>query len=359
MKKNGMKRKNVLLALAVMASCSLQAQKITSKSDIIDCGQVVFRSPYTAKFDLKNSDNHTLYIHNVRTSCGCLVADFPKVGIAAQENFSIYVTFDAKQMGHFEKQIAVYGNGSDKPTMLTLRGVVVDKVRQFDGKYDYKLGLLNADKNDLEFDEVNKGERPYQEIHIQNLSTTPATPIVMHLPKYLQAEVSPSTIASGHSGIVRIWLNSSLLRDYGLTQTSVYLGAYPGDKVSEEKEISISAVLLPEIKETSAEQLLNAPQLSITTTELDLGTFGDKSKKSETIFIENKGKSDLEINSLQMFTTGLQVSLNKKKLKPGETAKLKITAEKKMLKTARSKPRILMITNDPKNPKVVVSINVK
>ncbi len=62
---------------------------------------------------------------------------------------------------------------------------------------------------------------------------------------------------------------------------------------------------------------------------------------------------------MQMFTDGLKVSLNKTKLRPGDTAKLKITAYKKLLKTARSKPRVLMITNDPDRPKVVVDINVK
>ena len=57
-----------------------------------------------------------------------------------------------------------------------------------------------------------------------------------------------------------------------------------------------------------------------------------------------------------MFTVGLQVSLNKQTLQPGESAKLKVTAEKKLLKTARSKPRVLMITNDPDQPKTTIKI---
>ncbi|MDY6207203.1 MAG: DUF1573 domain-containing protein [Prevotella sp.] len=354
-----MNKKPFFFALAAMTFCSAQAQKITTKSEIIDCGQIVFRQPYTAKFDMKNADTRTLHIHQVRTSCGCAVADYPRIGIEGQRDFQVYVTYDAKQMGHFEKQIAVYSNGSDKPFMLTLRGVVVDKVRHYEGKYDFTLGLLNADKNHLEFDDINKGERPYQEIHIQNLSSQPATPVVMHLPNYLKAEVSPSTIASGHAGVVRIWLDSKQLRNYGLTQTSVYLGAFPGDKVSEEKEISISSVLLPDFRAIDEDRLATAPQLRMSSESLDLGSFEGKDKKSGTIIIENTGKETLEINSLQMFTTGLEISLNKKKLKAGDSAKLKITADRKMLKTARSKPRILMITNDPKKPKVVININVQ
>ena len=70
----------------------------------------------------------------------------------------------------------------------------------------------------------------------------------------------------------------------------------------------------------------------------------------------NSGKSELDISSLQMFTTGLQVSLNKSKLQPGETAHLRITGMMKELRNLRAKPRVLMITNDPANPKVVIPV---
>jgi hypothetical protein len=60
-----------------------------------------------------------------------------------------------------------------------------------------------------------------------------------------------------------------------------------------------------------------------------------------------------------MFTAGLKVTLPKRELKPGETTRLKITGINKDLKRARTKPRVLMITNDPDKPKVVITINVK
>ena len=92
---------------------------------------------------------------------------------------------------------------------------------------------------------------------------------------------------------------------------------------------------------------------------LDLGSFEGKDSKSGTIIIENQGRSRLTISSMQMFTTGLKVRLNKSRLDPGESAKLKITAYRKQLKNARSKPRVLMITNDPNKSKVVIHVNVK
>lgn len=74
--------------------------------------------------------------------------------------------------------------------------------------------------------------------------------------------------------------------------------------------------------------------------------------------MKNVGKSDLEITDLQVFNPALGVQLKKRVLKPGESTKMKITAYGKYLKRVKGTPRVLMITNDPNNPKVIVRVNV-
>lgn len=353
-----MKRKIVLTALVAAFALDMAAQRIFAKHEVIDCGSVLYEQPVTAKFELRNKGNE-LIIDTVRTSCGCATASYPRTSIMKGDNFTVEVTYDARQLGHFEKEVAIFSNASDKPFYLKMKGVVVDKLVDFTGKYDYTIGSVRTDNNNIEFDDVNIGDMPVQKIHIINSSSESVSPVVMHLPSFLTASVSPTTIAPGHTGVATITLNSYRLRDYGLTQTSVYLGMYPGDKVSADKEISVSAVLLPSFRNMSETQRLNAPVIKLSSETLDLGTFGDKDDKSGTIIIENHGKSRLDIRSMQMFTTGLKVRLNKSKLDPGESAKLKITAYKKQLKSARSRPRVLMITNDPTKPKVVIHVKVK
>lgn len=344
--------------MLAVSALSASAQRITAKHEVIDCGNVLYEQPVTAKFELTNKGSD-LVIDTVRTSCGCAVAKYPRGVINKGNNFIVELTFDARQLGHFHKEAAIYSNASDKPFYLTMRGVVVDKITDFSGIYDFTLGSLRAEKNNIEFDDVSLGEMPSQNIHIVNSGTEDVSPVVMHLPDYLTASVSPTTISPGHGGVVTVTLNSNKLRSYGLAQSSVYLGMYPGDKVSDDKEITVSAVLLPEFRNMSETQLANAPVMKLSTETLELGAFGDKDNLSGTIIIENQGRSRLNISSMQMFTTGLKVRLNKSRLAPGESAKLKITAYKKQLKNARSKPRVLMITNDPNKSKVVIYVNVK
>ena len=185
-------------------------------------------------------------------------------------------------------------------------------------------------------------------------------PVVMHLPNYLQASVSPSRVAPHRSAEITFVLDSKKLHDFGLNQTSVYLGERPGDKIAPEKEIVVSAVLLPSFDKLTAEQKELAPKVELSTTDLNLGSFNGKKKRKGEILITNKGKSVLDIRSMQMFTMGLQVQLKKSKIQPGETVKMKVTAVAADLKKSRAKhPRILMITNDSENAKVVIRINVK
>lgn len=353
-----MKATKILTIMMAAAPLSAAAQRITAAHEVIDCGSVLYENPVNVKFDLRNKGND-LIINDVRTSCGCVVADYPKATIAKGDSFAIKVVYDARQLGHFEKEVAVYSNASDKPYYLKVRGVVVDKVVDFSGKYDYTIGTVRTDKNDIEFDDVNIGDKPIQKIHIINSGSTSVSPVIMHLPSWLSASVSPTTIAPGRTGVATLTLNSNKLRDYGLTQSSVYLGMFHGDKVSEDKEITVSAVLLPDFRNMSESQKRNSPSLKLSAESLELGEFGEKQEKNGTITITNTGKSRLEINSLQMFTMGLKIRLNKTRIAPGESAKLKITAYKKQLKNARSKPRVLMITNDPNNAKVTIKVNVK
>lgn len=353
-----MNNKSIILSLLAMASLDAMAQRISAKNEIIDCGNVLYESPVTVKFELTNKGNE-LNIDQVRVSCGCTTVDYPRQTIHRGDPFTVTATYDARQLGHFEKEVALFCNSSTKPFYLKMRGVVVEEANDFTGNFSYKVGGLMVDKNDVEFDDVNRGDYPVQLIHIRNNTPETVSPVIMHLPSYITATVSPTHIAPGKTGVASLKLDSRKLRDLGLTQTSVFLGKKPGEKVSLDKEISVSAVLLPDFDNMSETQLANAPKINLSETTLDLGSFDDKSSKSGIIFIENTGRSELDIRSMQMFTSGMSVKLNKSKLKPGEQAKLKITVNKKLLRSARSKPRVLMITNDPTQPKVVVKVKVK
>ncbi len=350
-------KKILALSLLAMTTLNVMAQKLIVEKESINVGQVRYRSPITVEFKLTNKGGRPVQIEQVRTSCGCTTVVDDHHIIAGGKEYTLKATYDAATLGHFQKEIGLYTSNRKQPLMLKIRGVVVEELKGYVGDFPYDLGDLKTDKNEIEFDDINRGERPSVKVHIYNNSDRTAEPQVMHLPNYLSAELSPSKIAPRHQGELLLTLDSRKLRDFGLSQTSVYLGFAPGDKVAANIELPVSAVLLPAFQNMTSDQLKLAPRLHLSAKELNLGTFGDRKKLRGTIELTNGGRTTLEIRNLQMFTTGLEVSLNKTKLEPGETAKLKIAGTREILKKQR--PRVLMITNDPEQPKVVININAK
>lgn len=344
-----------LLALPVFA----HGQQIRAVNEVIDCGQIIFKHPVTAEYEIKNTGHQDLLINKVMTDCGCTTVDYPRKPIAPQTSATIKVVYDSKLLGTFQKQIALLSNASTQPYLLRLRGKVVEEIVDFAGDYPFHLGELQTDVNNIEFDDVNRGDRPQIKIHIKNTTNEMAEPVLMHLPSYLQAEMSPSRLAPGHAGVATVTLDSRKIRDYGLTQTSIYLGFVPGDKVAPTKELTVSAVLLPDFKDAGEQARIAMPKMQLSATTLHLGNFGNKRKQSGRILIQNMGRATLEIERLQMFTGGIKVAMNKSRIEPGKVAKLKVTVVEEELKKVRSKPRILMITNDPDQPKVIIDIEVE
>ena len=174
-----------------------KAQQLSVKNQVIDCGNVIYEQPVTAKFEMQNRSSNPITIKDVKTSCGCTTVEYPKGQIAPGES-----------MGHFFKDIALYSDATQQPFYLQIRGVVVEEIIDFAGQYPYTIVDLNVDRNDVEFDDVNRGDRPVQKINIRNASSKSVSPVVMHLPSYMQAQVSPTTLLPGRQGTISLILDS-------------------------------------------------------------------------------------------------------------------------------------------------------
>lgn len=74
--------------------------------------------------------------------------------------------------------------------------------------------------------------------------------------------------------------------------------------------------------------------------------------------LSNKGTAPLLIQALQVYNPGISVRLNHRKIAAGAQERMRITISA-TAQTFKGRHRILLITNDPKQPKMVIDINVK
>lgn len=348
--------RTALFLFSILAALPSVAQRLTARQTVYDCGQVMFRQPVQGQFTVRNKSSRTATIERVETSCGCTTAQAAQSSLAGGKEMTVSATYDAKQLGHFQKDIFIYEEGQRQPLVLTIKGVVVTEIKDYSGTYPHLIGQIRADRSEVEFDDVNQGETPVQTIHIFNTTGRAVEPVVMHLPDYLAAEVSPTRIMPNHGGEIHLMLLSSRLRGMGLTQTSLFLGQFPGDKVSPEKELPFSAVVIPSFADVT--DYTQSPQLMLSDTIMSREKMSGKPEKMKgEIQLQNIGRAELAISALQMFTPGLQVSLGKTRLAPGEMTKLKIQADDTVLRQQKTRPCILMITNDPRRAKVIITVS--
>jgi hypothetical protein len=346
--------KRYIYSLLLFFPLVAEAQKLTINKTTIDVGKTGFEVPVTATFELRNKSSKQMVISKLATDCGCTTVDGPKT-VAAGERFTISLTYDARMLGHFTKQVALYSNATNEPVYLKMKGVVLTDVVDYSKRYPYDLNGLLASINNVEFDDVKKGETREVEINLMNNTENDMTPNMLHLPTYLHALAMPETLEPNRSGKIILTLNSEEVHQYGLSQVSIYLAKKLGERISNETEIPVSVVLLPDMSNFEGVNSEQAPQLELSAEMLNL----DAHHKNGTIIMTNKGQSLLKITSLQMFTGGVKVKLPKQELQPGESTKLRVTIIPDQIRKARSKPRVLMITNDPNHSKVVITINVE
>lgn len=327
--------------------------------EIKKLGEVEFQQPKRIVFGFTNKGNQPLKISSAKASCGCVDVSFPKAAIPAGKGGEIALVYDANMLGTFYKEIEVVSNASKTPIYLGIQGTVVVDVKDVGEEYPIDLGNVQIQTNYLEFDDVHKGEHPVVEMSLVNKEHTAFRLELMHLPSYLSAQYIPENVPPGKKGIIRLMLDSDRLLQMGLNKTSVYLSRYMGDKISEANEIQISAVLLPDFSKMTAEEKENAPKLYISESLLEFGPLAGKSKTSHTVYVYNKGNSDLHFEQVQVFSEAVSVSLGNRVLKPGASTKMKVSVMPKYLKRAKGRPRVLMITNDPLQPKTVINIDIK
>lgn len=347
-----------IITCFMLTAAGVAAQPVARFSTLRhEFGTLLWHAPGKAMFEVTNTGKSDLVIKDVHPDCGCTDADWSRYAIAPGQKGFVSATFDAELLGHFEKQLAVYTNADEHPVYLTLSGSVAMERKENTGDFPYHVGNVYLDSDNVEFDDVYRGDKPTKTLQVFNAGKTSFTPELMHLPKYLVAEYDPEVIRPGRVGRVRITLDSELLRGLGLTQTNIYMSRYPGDRVNKDNEIYVSATLLPE-QDMEGRRPGQSPVAHLDSTVIDLGGMGDKSKLKCELPLTNTGNSPLVIRALQVYNPGISVSIGKRTLKPGQTDKIKITVNDNS-NYFKGRRRVLLITNDPEQPKIVIDLLVK
>lgn len=106
------------------------------------------------------------------------------------------------------ESIGVYCNASDKPVYLSFRGEVTADPKNYTFTHPYQIGAIRLNKEEIEFDDANRGDKPTIELLIANTSDRVYTPVLMHLPPYLSAVATPDKLGRNRTGKIKVTLDT-------------------------------------------------------------------------------------------------------------------------------------------------------
>lgn len=353
-----MSKKTLFLLLAFVGCATLLAQPQVKYSSVRhEFGIMLWHQPEQVEFVLTNSGTSALQILEVHPDCGCTTVEYTTTPIEPGKQGYVRVRFDAEMLGHFEKQVAVRTNADTHPHYLTILGDVVKERKEYSGEYPHRIGDIYMSSDNIEFDNVQQGEQPVRTIMLYNNGKQSYEPQLMHLPKYLTATAEPAVVRPGRKGRLYVTLHSDMLKRVGLTQGNVYLSRFVGDRISRENELFVSVTMIPRIAQF-VDEAGGAPVASLSTTDVRMVTKGLTKKLKGQVMLTNEGTANLDIAALQVYTPGLKVSIARSTLKPGESRPIKISVHRDFA-DKEGVYRILLVTNDPRNPKHIINVEVK
>jgi len=108
-----------------------QTENVEKRSSIVfdklvhDFGTMEKGGDASCVFTFKNITKKPVTLTNVKTSCGCTAADWPKEPVAKKKKASIKVKYDSNRVGKFTKTIKVYIDGEENPIQLEIKGTIV------------------------------------------------------------------------------------------------------------------------------------------------------------------------------------------------------------------------------------------
>ena len=108
-----------------------QNEKVEKRSSIVfdklvhDFGSLEKGGDASCVFTFKNISKKPVTLTNVKTSCGCTAADWPKEPVAKKKKGTIKDKYDSNRVGKFTKTIKVYIDGEENPIQLEIRGTIL------------------------------------------------------------------------------------------------------------------------------------------------------------------------------------------------------------------------------------------
>ena len=367
-------KKTILFFFAIIALSvvSFAQDKIKFEETTHDFGVHDKGTPTDFTFVFKNMDTKDVALKSVKASCGCTTPNWTSTPVKPNEKGEIAVSYDAKRVGQFTKNITVIYDTTQPPVILTIKGEMKEteqkeeenhaghdhaaQVQKSLYNYTFPQGNISFEKNAEEVGVIDTDKTRQMTFRIKNTGneTITFTDAPVNEKVFTNLQYLPSkSLAAGQEGLINVTLDATKAVEKGRFTKEIILNT--DDKMGGEKKVSITGEFNRVLTET---EKANAPHISFTQMEYNAGTVIAGEKVVHKYTFTNTGKSDLIIESAKG-SCGCTVAEPKEKVvKPGQSSEITATFDS----SGRIGENIKTITvksNDPTQENAQLKLTTK
>jgi hypothetical protein len=347
-----MRKAGLIICIFISISVSAQvARPIQFQQESFDFGKVVEKEgPVSHVFEFTNNYNKPVKILLVKPSCGCTTPDWSKEEIQPGKTGFIKAEFNPKgRPGFFNKTLTVTTNADSRPIILQIKGSVVSDAQKIASGFDGVRGSWRVKSTTLNLGKVYiKNEYVVREFQIMNGGKKAVSYLEKYDgPAYIRVNVEPKVLQPGEIGIIRMGYNGKLRNAYGLQSDNVVI--HTDDESQPEKSFDVQATLEDYFPELTSQEAAKAPRLHLNQTALDFGRVKQNKVTTREVTVTNYGPARLELRSIQGNCTCIVTEVDKKSLKTGQIATIRISFNPQDRKGTQQKS-VIIYSNDPKDP---------
>ena len=123
-------KKLLFSIVALVFTTAIFAQKKSDdvakfKTETIELGKLKQDVPTVGVFEVTNIGKEPLLIEQANPTCGCTISDYTKTPIEPGQSGTIKATYNAKNIGMFEKHLTVKFAGCEDMKSITIKGEVI------------------------------------------------------------------------------------------------------------------------------------------------------------------------------------------------------------------------------------------
>ena len=298
-----------------------------------------------------NKGTEPTFINSVRPSCGCTAAAYTESMIQPGDTATVSFIYNPYgRPGKFDKTVKVFLGQENRMKIVRIKGTVIGEPETLKTTYPYAVGPLRIEKTEVGVGEIRKGSSRHLFVNVYNQSEDSISPQLSGNPRAVEVELTPSRLAPGDIGTLGFYLRTPLAEELGPVDYTIMLTADKDDPHSEQRELKLTANILPNPYETANEKSANAGHIYVPQEFADLGEVEGEGFRQFRFEIVNDGTSPLEINRVYCQNEAVRLKKAAGKIKPGKRRIVEGTVNPSKLAEGPFRINVEIVSTDPLNP---------